>query len=73
MVARAGLVIDAEARPHHTFATLQLGGDLRPNAALPGELAFAVGDDHLQALVVRRHRLAQDLDHAGDIVGPHRP
>src|SRR6185312_16981513 len=70
VIAGADLVVDAEARAYHPPAGLEIGGDLRTDAALAGELALAVGDDHLQALLLRAHRLAQGLEHGADVVGP---
>src|SRR5467141_749439 len=48
MVAGADVGIDAEARADDALAFAQILGDLRSNTALKRELAFAVGDDHLQ-------------------------
>ncbi len=72
MVAGADLVVDTEAGLHHALAALELLGVRRAHAALAGELALAVGDDHLEAALGGAHRLRQRLRHFGDAVGPHR-
>jgi len=54
------------ARP---LAALELGGDLRADAALARQLAFAVGDDHFQPLVVRAIASRRVVEHGADIVG----
>ena len=59
VVAGAHLRIDPEAGAHDALARRRLARHLRPDAALAGELALAVGDDHLEALVLGAHRLAQ--------------
>src|SRR5262245_30609061 len=48
MVASADLLVDAEARLYHPLAALELPGVLGAHAALARQLAFAVGDDHLE-------------------------
>ena len=72
MVAGANLVIDAEAHPHHALAAFELIGILRAHAALARELAFAVGDDDLEAALRGAHGLFQGLGHLGDAVAAHR-
>ncbi len=72
MVAGADLVVDAEAHPHHALAALELLGILGAHAALARELAFAVGDDHLEAALGGAHGLLQGLGHLGDAVAAHR-
>ena len=71
MVAGADLVVDAEARPHHARAALELLGVLGAHAALARKLAFAVGDDHLEPALGGAHRLLERLRHLGDRVGAH--
>ena len=57
MIAGADLVVDAEARAHDALAALELAGIFGAHAALARELAFAVGDDHLEAALGGAHRL----------------
>src|SRR5262245_24557436 len=72
MVAGADLVVDAEAHAHHPLAALELLGVFGAHAALASELAFAVGDDHLEAALGGAHGLFQRLGHRGDAVAAHR-
>jgi len=55
MVAGADLVVDAEAHAHHALAALELLGVFGAHAALARELAFAVGDNHLEAALGGAH------------------
>ncbi len=59
MIAGADFIVDAVARADHAFAALELLGILGADAALARELAFAVGDDHLQAALGGLHRLLE--------------
>ena len=72
MVAGADLLVDAVARAHHALAALELAAVLGAHPALARELAFAVGDDHLQAVLGAAHRVLERLDHVGDAVAAHR-
>ena len=58
MVAGADILIHAKACAHHPLATLQRRGYLRLEPALPLELAFGLGNDHLQSLERCAHGLA---------------
>jgi len=71
VVARAHLRIDPEARAHQALAGRQLARVLWPDAPLPGELAFAVGDDHLEAPAAAAQRFAQHTGDAGHSIGAH--
>src|SRR5437870_14937 len=57
VIAGADLVIDAEFRTHDALARLQLHRILGAHAALARELTLAVGDDDLEPLDRRAHRL----------------
>ena len=72
MVAGADLVVDAVAGARHALAALEFLGVLGAHAALARELAFAVGDDDLEAFFGGVHRLLQRLHHLADAVGAHR-
>ena len=71
MVAGADILIHAKACAHHPLATLQRRGHLRLEPALPLELAFGLGDDHLQSLERCAHGLAQRRRHFRHAVGVH--
>jgi hypothetical protein len=72
MVAGADFVVDAVARARDTLAALELDGILGAHAALARELAFAVGDDHLEAALGGAHRFLQRLGHHRDGIAVHR-
>ena len=72
MVAGADLVVDAVAGAGDAQSALELLGVLGAHAALTRQLAFAVGDDDLEALLGGPHRLLQCRRHLGDAVGAHR-
>ena len=71
VVAGAQRIVDAVARPHHALAAREPAGILRAHTPLPRQLAFAVRDDHLEAVLGAAHRLLEGLDHGGDGVGAH--
>src|SRR5258706_4366836 len=72
MVARAYVLVRAEARAYHAFARFECRGNLRTDAPLALELALGVGDDDFQPLVRGVHGLAQRLRHLADAVGVDR-
>ena len=69
MVARADLVIDAVAGAHHALPGREARAIEGAEAALAGELAFALGDDDLEAGLLARHGLAQGLHHCVHVIG----
>ena len=72
MIAGADLVVDAVAGAGDALAAFELDGILGAHAALARELAFAVGDDHLQPALGGAHRLLQRLGHQRDGIAAHR-
>ena len=72
MIAGADLVVDAVARAGDAHPAFELDGVLGAHAALARQLAFAVGDDHLQAALGGLHRLLQRLGHQRDRIAAHR-
>src|SRR4051812_21584598 len=72
MVARARVLVDAVLHAHVSFAALHLFGNNRPQLALTLELAFAFGDDHLEAFFARGHRFLQYLGYVPDPVVIYR-
>src|SRR5262249_25389361 len=69
MVAGTDLIVDAEARADHAFTALELFGILGADAALAGELAFAVGDNHLQTTLAGLPPLLERLHPYADALG----
>ncbi len=61
MVAGADFLVDAVARAHHALAALELCGIFGAHAALAHQLALAVGDDHLEAVLGAAQRLLEGL------------
>src|SRR6185503_15967694 len=64
---------DPEARVHDALASRNPARKFRPDTALPRQLALAVRNDDLEALLVRAQRLAERLDDAGNAIGTHAP
>src|SRR4051812_34752086 len=73
VVAGARVLVDAVLDAHHARAGGDFLRDHGPELALLLQLALAFGDDDLQALVVRIHRLLQRLRHRPDPVVVHGP
>src|SRR5262245_1942752 len=71
MVAGAHLRVDPETRANDALAGRQLACHLRSQAPLPGQLAFPIGDDHLEALAAAPQRRAQRPGDVGYAIGPH--
>src|SRR5258706_16485628 len=71
MVAGADLFVDAVTRAHHALAALEPFGIRGPDPALARELALAIRDDHLEAVLSGEHRLLERRHHGGDRVGAH--
>jgi hypothetical protein len=71
MVAGADVLVDAVARADHALAALELHRVFGAQAALAYQLAFAVGDDHLEAVLGALQRVLEDLDHFGDAISAH--
>ena len=57
MVAGADILVDAVARAHHARAARELRRIFGAQAALAHQLAFAVGDDHLEAVLGAAQRV----------------
>src|SRR6185295_14731141 len=68
MVARAGVLVDTVLHAHGPFAFGQVLRDHGAQPALALELAFAFGDDHLEAFLLRGHGFAIGPGHRADIV-----
>ena len=66
VVAIADVLVDAVLHAHHALALLQQAGDPGLDAALPLELALALGDDDLQAVEVAGEGFLQRLAHLLD-------
>src|SRR5574339_132165 len=61
VVAGAGVFVHAVLHSYGSLSFSQILGDDGPELALPLELALALGDDHLETLVVGLHRLLERL------------
>ena len=72
MIPRAGVFIDTVFDPDRSFPFRQILRNNRAKFSLPLELALALGDDHLEPLVVRGHRVLQHPGHVADAVVVHR-
>src|SRR5262249_34975726 len=72
MVAGADLLVDSEPDLDHPPAALELLGLLGAHAALAGELALAVGNDHLESALGRAHGRFERPRHLRDAVAAHR-
>src|SRR6185295_8232906 len=68
VVAGAGVLVDAIFHFHHSLARRELLRIDRPELALALELAFAFGNDDLEALVIGGHRFLQRLRDFADAV-----
>src|SRR5262249_54781610 len=73
VIARAGVLVDPVFDADISFALGEFFGNDGPQLPLPFELALALGDDNLQALVVGRHRLLERLRHFAHAVVVDRP
>jgi hypothetical protein len=69
MIARADVLVDAEALAQHGFSGFLCLVDERLHTALLVEHAFGGRDDDLRSLLLRGQRLAQRVAHLGHVVG----
>ena len=73
MITRAHVRVDPEAGAHNALAGRYPARVLRPDAPLARELAFAVGDDDLEALTPGAQGLAQRVGHTRHAIGAYAP